>query len=627
GRVRVADFGLAWTGAEVPDNAPTERRALDDATTLDAEAPLTETGAVLGTLAYMAPEQYRASAPSVAADIFSFCVSLHRALYGRLPYDTDSPALYRARALAGEVVPAGRGAAVPGWLRAVVLRGLAVKPEERWGSMAELVAALRRPEVAPQRRRGVLLGVAGLGVAGVALGLALVGGDAREGQGACAAPEVGLAGIWDGPTRERLGRRVRATSAPADPSRLWRSVDRLLDLYADRWLLERTRACQVGSSGGEAPLAGPLECLDRGREQLAAVVQQLDGAAIDAESAVLAVTGLPAPELCREAPPGALVATAEPHRRRQALAAAKAIARASADVDVGRLAAARSGVAETLEIAEAIASPALAAEAELTRGRIERAERHNDAARATLERARARIHGAPEHRALELRALIQLIDVVGVGQGELTEAEALAVEARALADELGDPPLLEAYLENNLARVLRAHGRLEAASAGYLDAYALLRQVLGDSAPETIATRANLGVVQSLLGEPEAVAILEHALEQQLSVLGEDHPRTPAILRNLGNALGRRGAYVRAEAVLRRAAELRAAIGGDNSPELAGDLISLARVLRGQERLEDADAALRRAAEIFAAAGEPRSSALDSERRALDAALARAGAA
>jgi len=620
GRVRVADFGLAWTGAELPENAPTERQWIDALTARAVdEAPLTETGAVLGTLAYMAPEQYRGQAPSVAADLFSFSVSLYRALYGRLPFDTDSPALYRVRALAGEVGSAPRGASVPGWLRAIVLHGLEARPEARWGSTEELLAALRRG--AP-RGRWVALALASVGALGIGLALALPLGDLTAGEGACAAPEAALAGVWDGAIRERLGRRLRATAAPVDPPRVWRSVDRLLDLYADRWLLEHTRACL---SAGEVEAAKlrerQVECLDHNREQLAAVVQLLDGGAIDAESAVLAVTGLPAPELCREAP-GALTEAADPHRRRLGLAAVKVIARASADVDVGRLVAARTAVAEVLEVAEELASPALFAEAELTLGRVERAEKRSDTARATLERARARIRGAPEHRALELRALIQLVDVVGVGQGSLDEAEALAAEARALADEIGAPPLLEAYLANNLARVYRAHRRFEAASGGYLDAYALLRQVLGDSAPETIAVRANLGVVQSLLGEPEAVAILEHALEQQLSVLGEHHPRTPAILRNLGNALGRRGAYVRAEAALRRAASIRAENGGERSLELAGDLVSLARALRGQERLGDAELELRRAAEIFEAAGEAPSASLRRERRAVDAALA-----
>jgi len=154
--------------------------------------------------------------------------------------------------------------------------------------------------------------------------------------------------------------------------------------------------------------------------------------------------------------------------------------------------------------------------------------------------------------------------------------------------------LLEAYLSNNFARVLRIHGRYEEATSGYLHAYNLLRQVLGESAPETIAVRVNLGVVQSLQRQPEAVTVLRHALEQQLSVVGEFHPRTPSMLRNLANALSRNGDYAGAAEVMRRAVRLREELHGKDAPALVGDLIGLARVLRHLERFEDAGQTLAR---------------------------------
>lgn len=629
GRVRVADFGLAWTGGgPCSETAPTEPIAVDGSESEEGRRLReTRTGTILGTLAYMAPEQYRGEAPSFAADQFSFSAALYRALYGHLPFDASSAALYQIHVRAGDVRPEPAGVSLPHWLRAAILRGLDADKAKRWESLDAFLRALRRSPRVPRWAPTVAL--ACLVVGGIAtLGtLSLVG---REAPTLCRPTAEVLAGVWDSETRSRLAERFSVGGAQTDEARAWRTVDVALGLYSDRWAIEHTRACQALSlARGDAVATRALACLDDQREQFAALVVHLekDGFS-DLAAAVLLATGLPAPEICQQSPSASLHAgEAGLIFRTRHLAARRRLARASTDIDLHRLAAARSTIEDVLEIADELDSPGLEAEALLALGRAQRADHELDQARASLERARARVLGRPEAGAVELRILIQLVDVIGVGLGDLTEAEAAAQSAAAISLRLGNPSLLEAYLANNLARVHRAHRRYDDAESGYLNAYTLLSQTLGESAPETIAVRVNLGVVMSLQARPEAIAVLEHALEQQLSIIGEFHPRTPSILRNLGNALGRQGSYARAEGVVRHAIRLRERLHGEGSPELRGDLLSLSRVLRGLSRLDEADETLARAESLRSPVDEQLQASLRRERLALDKELGQANTA
>jgi eukaryotic-like serine/threonine-protein kinase len=148
--VRVTDFGLARGIAEVAVDAPSPTSPPTPRSAERMFLTVTETGAMIGPPAYMAPEQFEGAACDARADQFSFCAALYEALYGIHPF---ADALGSSMpSLLGTLGPRPLGTVVPVAIHAVLERGMSRDPAARFSSMEELHAARRHVAVVLRRR-------------------------------------------------------------------------------------------------------------------------------------------------------------------------------------------------------------------------------------------------------------------------------------------------------------------------------------------------------------------------------------------------------------------------------------------------------------------------------------------
>jgi len=143
GNVKVLDFGLAKATDAAGDSASSLNTTLSPSR---ASAPLTLDGVILGTVAYMSPEQARGSTLDRRTDIFSFGVVLFEMLVGQRPFGGPTMSDMMAAILKEEPDLATLPADTPPAIRLLLSRCLAKDPKQRLRDMGEarlIIAAVR----------------------------------------------------------------------------------------------------------------------------------------------------------------------------------------------------------------------------------------------------------------------------------------------------------------------------------------------------------------------------------------------------------------------------------------------------------------------------------------------------
>lgn len=245
GRVRVMDFGLTRYLAEVDEHASTAPSS-PAATSMDSPAsalstPLTQAGALLGTPAYMSPEQFEGSTVDARSDQFGFGVALYEALYQQRPFSGKTLAELRETVTAGKIAPPPRSRPAPSWAHAVVTRALSRAADDRYATMGALIRALSSGR---HRRRRIAwaVGLAALVAATVAAVLYFqhksAGSEAERKRAATLAKKEQAARTAARKDRDRLARHLNSLRT--------KRTALLAQLVAEKDELRRTSlACQI----------------------------------------------------------------------------------------------------------------------------------------------------------------------------------------------------------------------------------------------------------------------------------------------------------------------------------------------------------------------------------------------
>jgi serine/threonine protein kinase/Flp pilus assembly protein TadD len=526
--VKVLDFGLARIEAA------------------DAEHSLMAmSGRILGTPAYMSPEQARGDpgALDVRTDVYSLGVMLYEMLAGRTPHDvTGRPVAEALRILTTEPPPRLRDVArgIPEDLETIVHKAIDPDPAARYAGVAAMAEDVRRfradlpilarkPSTLYQLRKIVARHTAAFAFAAT---LAVL----------VTASAVAMFILY------RAQRRATDTAELQT-----RKAERTLAFFQ-----EILASADPAVAGGEELTVKELV------RRSAAKVDSSFAEDADVRAAIQYTVGT------MELVLGSYDQAAA--RLRTALAT-----RAAAGDDNP----------EAIDTLEGLAT------AEIARGEAEAAEA---LARRAVEASRS-VHGDTSG---DVARLLGVLGGALEAGAKYAEAESTFHRALAVHDSLAAPdPAGRAGLLTNLAGVHAGRGQYEEAVAKLSEAARVQREAgLGDR-PAAIMTRFNLAVrLGDLQRFQESVPILREVLEAQTRVLGPEHPHTLRTLAALGFHLAATEGWGEAEKVLADAARRTRQVN-PGSPNLAVALQAQAYALGELNRHAEAEPLLRESLAIF----------------------------
>jgi tetratricopeptide (TPR) repeat protein len=423
GRPQVVDFGIARAADDVLDRDPSASHSGALLATL--------TAGVMGTPAYMSPEQFAGRTPDARSDQFSFCAALWSALYGDLPFDGDAMETLRDNVMQGRRRTTPRRPRIPGRVRAAIERGLAADPADRFDGMSDLLIELRSPT--RPRSLWALTGMVGFGA------IALVALTRPGGQDLCRDGAARMEDTWHEERRAALAGAVGPAKDEIIPT---------IDAYVWQWTAALDRACE----GPEVRRYSKLSCLEWRLVELDTLVdilgQPADGPASDLRQVLVPAEQCLDAEHLRSAPP--------PPEDAKARVAVQQVRLELASVRMRSDAASVQKARTLAQRANEIGYAPLQAEVQLAIGRqLTLTQQPTDAVAALEEAA---VLGRRAHPEVEARAYVELLWISAFSQRRRERVDYLADHATHAIERLGDRPRLSAELNLKLAQALNLYG-------------------------------------------------------------------------------------------------------------------------------------------------------------------------
>jgi tetratricopeptide (TPR) repeat protein/predicted Ser/Thr protein kinase len=536
GRVRVTDFGLARD----VDNARELPVDLDGDTD-PAQPALTQTGVIIGTPNYMAPEQHTAAPADARTDQFGFCVALWEGLFGERPFDGRTTAELRRAVTSGEVKEPPASSNVPNRVRRIVERGLSSERDRRSESMEELLEDLARDP--SRRKKSVIIGATAVALVAIGFGGATAFMSKGGGDDACTDPRANLDGVWDGDRRGAVRDAFELTGRPYAAS-TYELVAASLDEYAEAWTLAYGDSCKRSKKKQQSDAMSDLRmsCLQTRLDGLRALTDQFAAPTEDTiNRAVSATAGLDGIDACNDIKGLAAAYEPPPEGIRAAVAeATTALAGAQVQYDLGKYEDGLKVAADVLTTARELDYPPLVAKAMLLVGELTEQTGDPLGALTLLEEATNAAARARDDR-LAADVWITRIHIMA-NASRANEALEWATPAEVAVVRAGDTPPQRAAWHYALGVSYAAGGRFAEAFDHHSKAIAVRRTTMTGDHIEIARGLDALGVSAMNLGNyEESQKLHEEALAMIERVVGPQHPNVGKILLNLGVALRKQG--------------------------------------------------------------------------------------
>ncbi|MFZ4573757.1 MAG: tetratricopeptide repeat protein [Phycisphaerales bacterium] len=188
---------------------------------------------------------------------------------------------------------------------------------------------------------------------------------------------------------------------------------------------------------------------------------------------------------------------------------------------------------------------------------------------------RSVLDALPDEGREQAEAALRAVNFTNIAKLTLTESTFAGV-SEAINDRFANQPLVRARLLHSFAETLRGLGLYDAAIPSQERAIELRTAQLGELAPETLASRATLGMLLRSAGRAEeAEKVYREVLAARTQVLGPDHEDTLYSLNNLGYLLMNKGDLDAAEPLLTQALEGRTRVLGREHPSTITSVLNM----------------------------------------------------